>query len=317
MFSIAFRRVSRLTRYTRSIQSDATTSSVNAAEVAHFSRLSSHWWDENGEFALLHRMNPVRVQYVRDKLIEVAREEMGEDVAQEMDQKRDALRGMNVLDVGCGGGLLSESLARLGGRTLGIDASESNIRVASMHASGDPLFSSSSTSCSLSYRNTSAEELLKDNERFDVVCSMEVIEHVDNPAAFLATCAELVKPGGHLFLSTIARTPLAYLLTIVAAEHIFRQVTQGTHTYSKFINPSELISFFKTYSSPSGAGGNGSPWITHTYAGGLPSRMQAEVRGLIYKPWSGDWILMPRSATRWGAAECNYIFWIRKPKAMC
>jgi len=107
MFSTAFRRVSRLTQCARSIQFDATTSTVNAAEVAHFSRLSSQWWDEKGEFALLHRMNPVRVQYVRDKVIEVAREERGEDVAQDMEQ-RGALRGMNVLDVGCGGGLLSE-----------------------------------------------------------------------------------------------------------------------------------------------------------------------------------------------------------------
>ena len=107
MFSTAFRRVSRLTQRARFIQLDATASTVNAAEVAHFSRLSSQWWDEKGEFALLHRMNPVRAQYVRDKVIEVAREERGEDVAQEM-ERRGALRGMNVLDVGCGGGLLSE-----------------------------------------------------------------------------------------------------------------------------------------------------------------------------------------------------------------
>ena len=202
-----------------------------------------------------------------------------------------------------------------------------------MHASADPLFSSSSPSpgCSLRYLNTSAEELLKDNGKFDVVCSMEVIEHVDNPATFLATCAELVKvspsvmimlptfdcgliqPGGHLFLSTIARTPFAYLLTIIAAEYILGQVARGTHTYSKFINPAELTAFFQKYSSPSGVGGNGSTWITDTYTGGLPRRTEAEVRGLIYKPWSGEWVIMPRSATQFGAAECNYMFWVRKP----
>lgn len=309
MFSTAVRRVSRLTQRTRFIQTDAT---VNAAEIAHFSRLSSQWWDENGEFALLHRMNPVRAQYIREKLIEIAREEKGEDVAHEMEQRRDAFRGLNILDVGCGGGLLSESLARLGAQTLGIDASESNIRIASTHADADPLLSSSfPTSSSLHYRNTSAEQLLKEPERFDVVCSMEVIEHVDNPTAFLATCAELVKPGGHIFLSTIARTPLAFLLTIVAAEYMMRKVAIGTHTYSKFVNPSELISFFQSYSSPSMT--SKQPWITRTYGGGQPTRKEAEVRGLIYKPWSGDWELMSRSASQWGAAECNYLFWVRKP----
>ncbi|KAI6041289.1 S-adenosyl-L-methionine-dependent methyltransferase [Pisolithus marmoratus] len=313
MFSTVVRRASRLTQCTRFIQTNAATSTVNAAEIAHFSRLSSQWWDENGEFALLHRMNPVRVQYIREKLIEIAHEEKGEDVAREMEQRRDSFRGMNMLDVGCGGGLLSESLARLGARTLGIDASESNIHIASMHADADPLLSSASQSGgSLRYQNTSAEELLKEPERFDVVSSMEVIEHVDNPAAFLATCAELVKPGGHLFLSTIARTPLAFLLTIAAAEYVMRKVAIGTHTYSKFINPSELVSFFQTYSSPSASA---RPWITRTYVGGHPTRTEAEVRGLIYEPWSGNWVLMSRSASQWGAAECNYLFWVRKPLA--
>lgn len=314
MFTTGVRRVSRLTQRTRFIQTDATTSTVNTAEIAHFSRLSSQWWDESGEFALLHRMNPVRVQYIREKLTEIAREEKGEDVGREIEQRRDAFRGMSMLDVGCGGGLLSESLARLGARTLGIDASESNIRIASLHADADPFLSSpSSTGGSLQYRNTSAEHLLKEPERFDVVCSMEVIEHVDNPAVFLATCAELVKPGGHLFLSTIARTPLAFLLTIAAAEYIMRKVAIGTHTYSKFVNPSELVSFFQKYSSPSMT--SAQPWITRTYDGGQPTRKEAEVRGLIYNPWSGDWVLMSRSASQWGAAECNYLFWVRRPLA--
>ncbi|KIJ65583.1 hypothetical protein HYDPIDRAFT_88113 [Hydnomerulius pinastri MD-312] len=321
MFSTAFRRTtrpSRLLQNVRALQTVSTASTVNAEEIAHFSRLSSLWWDEHGEFALLHRMNPVRVQYVREKLIEVAREEKGEDLAQKMEQRRDALRGLDVLDVGCGGGLLSESLARMGARTLGIDASESNIGIASLHANRDPQLSSRGSGTpsngSLEYRNTSAEELVKESKQYDVVCSMEVIEHVDNPAGFLSTCAELVKPGGHLFLSTIARTPLSYFLTILAAEYVLRKVAVGTHTYSKFINPSELVSFFQNYSSPShNVEGAKRPWITHTYGHGLPTRTEAEVRGLIYVPWSGDWKLMPRSATEWGAAECNYLFWVRKP----
>lgn len=268
-------------------------------------------------------MNPVRVRYIREKLLETTCEDQGEDVMRELESKCAVLTGMDVLDVGCGGGLLSESLARLGARTLGIDASESNIGIASAHASGDPQLSSSGNS--LEYRHTSAEQLVKEPKRFDVVCSMEVIEHVDNPMAFLSACAQLVKPGGHLFLSTIARTPLSYAITIMAAEHILQKVAVGTHTYSKFINPSELISFFQTYrSSPSsfsvptdsghiGSDASGRPWITRTYAHGLPTRSEAEVRGIVYLPLNGEWKLMSRASTLWGAVECNYLFWVRRP----
>jgi len=226
------------------------------------------------------------------------------------------LKGLDVLDVGCGGGLLSESLARMGANTLGIDASESNIAVASVHSSADPNFSSGSKASSgqgsLSYLHSSAETLLPLPKRYDVVCSMEVLEHVDNPAAFLSTCAELLKPGGHLFLSTISRTPLAYALTILLAEDILRKVTSGTHTYSKFIKPMELVKFFRQYRSAGKVdhpARSVSPWISSsTY---LP-RLQAELRGLIYNPFQARWILAPRDT--WGALECNYLFWVRKPK---
>ncbi|KAJ8586755.1 ubiquinone biosynthesis O-methyltransferase [Rhizopogon salebrosus TDB-379] len=317
-------RLSRLFQNTRYFQSAAATSTtVNAAEIAHFSRLSSSWWDERGELAMLHRMNPVRMRYIREKLLESASEDQGEDARREMESRREVLTGMDVLDVGCGGGLLSESLARLGAHTLGIDASESNIGIASTHAAIDPQLSSSGKS--LEYRHTCAEQLVKEPKLFDVVCSMEVIEHVDNPSAFLSACAQLVKPGGHLFLSTIARTPLSYFLTIVAAEHILREVAVGTHTFSKYIDPSELISFFQNYrpspsspSTPTNLGDIDSgvpprPWITRTYAHGLPTRLEAEVRGIVYIPWTGEWKLMPRSSTPWGAAQCNYLFWVRRP----
>ncbi|KAG6909019.1 hypothetical protein DXG01_002405 [Tephrocybe rancida] len=212
---------------------------ANASEIAHFSRLSSQWWDERGEFSFLHKMNPVRVQFIREKLVEVSlREHEGEEV-----QVPKGLRGLNILDVGCGGGLLSESLARLGANTLGIDASESNIKIAQLHAANDPKLER------LSYLNAPAETLVESSKRYDVVCSLEVLEHVDNPATFLSTCAELVKPGGHLFLSTISRTPLAYLLTIFLAEDVLRKVSRGTHTYSKFIKPTELVAFFQKYKS--------------------------------------------------------------------
>jgi len=162
----------------------------------------------------------------------------------------------------------------------------------------------------------SAEELVQEPKRFDVVCSMEVIEHVDNPAGFLQSCAELVKPGGHIFLSTISRTPLSYLLTILAAEYVLRLVTPGTHTHSKFINPSELVDFFtKPMASALASadelpGLRTKPWISRLYDG-VPTRQEAEVRGMVYLPWKGEWVLAPRGA--WGSTECNYLFWARKP----
>ncbi|EIW79365.1 ubiquinone biosynthesis O-methyltransferase [Coniophora puteana RWD-64-598 SS2] len=291
--------------------------SVNQSEIDFFSRLSAHWWDEHGEFALLHRMNPARVHFVRDKILETARDDARDDTADAAvdarARSRQALRGMDVLDVGCGGGLLSESLARLGARTLGIDASEANVRIASLHAAADPALRTS-----LAYRHTPAETLAAEGRTFDAVCAMEVLEHVDDPAGFLATCASLVKPGGHLFLSTIARTPLAYLLTILAAEHVLRKVSVGTHTYSKFVNPSELVRFFQKplpapSSLPSSELNASTPWISQTHNSGSPTRTEAEVRGLVYVPWKGEWILAPRTWTDWGAAECNYIFWVRRP----
>ncbi|TFK52841.1 ubiquinone biosynthesis O-methyltransferase [Heliocybe sulcata] len=295
-------------------ESNSGISSVNADEIGFFSRLSQQWWDEHGEFSFLHKMNPIRMQFIREKMLEIAREEQGEEAAVDMQQGANLLKGLDVVDVGCGGGLLSESLARLGGRTLGIDASESNISIASLHAAADPRLSSPppGSSGSLTYQYTSAEDLLQGVQRFDVVCSMEVLEHVDNPAGFLSSCAELLKPGGHLFLSTIARTPLSYALTILAAEHILRKVTVGTHSYSKYVNSSELVEFFHKYRSPSSK----RTWITRTYEHGLPARTEAEARGMVYLPWKGAWTLAPRMGSAFGAATaCNYLFWVKKPKS--
>ncbi|KAJ3767297.1 S-adenosyl-L-methionine-dependent methyltransferase [Lentinula raphanica] len=282
------------------------SSTVNASEIAHFSRLSSEWWNERGEFSFLHKMNPVRMQFIREKLLETAYDEQAEEAVDT--KKARLLEGLDVLDVGCGGGLLSESLARLGARTTGIDASESNIAIAKHHASLDPRLGEN-----LIYKHAPAESLLAQSKRYDVVCSMEVLEHVDNPVMFLKTCAELVKPSGHLFLSTISRTPLSYFLTIVMAEKILREVADGTHTYSKYIKPSELLDFFRTHRSPVEGDGTltqSRAWITRLYSG-EPTRKEAEVRGMIYNPLASSWILAPRGA--WGAAECNYLFWVRKP----
>ncbi|KAI0644211.1 ubiquinone biosynthesis O-methyltransferase [Trametes meyenii] len=299
-------------------------SSVNPEEIAHFSRLSQQWWDERGEFGLLHRMNPVRMQFIRNKVLEIQREENEAGV-----NESQPLIGLDVVDVGCGGGLLCESLARLGGKTLGIDASSSNIGIASLHAAADPALSPQThqQTGTLTYEHTSVENLLAQRGpgSFDVVCSMEVIEHVDNPRTFLTNCATLVKPGGHLFLSTIARTPLSYFLTIFAAEQLFRLVTPGTHTHSKYINPEEMIEFFLSTALPPDATAaleqtrtsNGSPsrpWISRLY-GGAPLRTEAEIRGMVYLPWKGEWELVPRGApgAHLWAESCNYLFWVRRP----
>ncbi|THH08073.1 hypothetical protein EW145_g2959 [Phellinidium pouzarii] len=304
---VAFARSAKLST------ASVAASSVNQEEIQFFSRLSSQWWDESGEFGLLHKMNPVRVQFVKNKIFETVHDDGFEEIA-EREKNGKILDGLDVLDVGCGGGLLSESLARLGANTLGVDASASNITIASLHAAQDPALCRTSAlgNVPLQYRNAAAEELVEEPKRFDVVCSMEVIEHVDNPAAFLRSCAELVKvsyelnsPGGHLFLSTVSRTPLAYFLTILAAEKLLQLVEPGTHTFSKYVKPAELIEFFQ---KPLGAAGR--PWISHVYDG-MPVRQEAEVRGMAYLPWKGAWTLAPRGA--FGSTECNYLFWVRKP----
>ncbi|KAN0109640.1 ubiquinone biosynthesis O-methyltransferase [Russula decolorans] len=298
-------------------------STVNDDEISHFSRLSAQWWDERGEFALLHKMNPHRIRFIREKVLEVLQTQPGaatttataNTISSNPNQSLESphmMEGMDVLDVGCGGGILSESLARLGANTLAIDASAENIGIATRHAAADPSFArdaaSASTLGTLAFRHATAETLVQEPKRFDIVCSMEVVEHVDNPAGFLRSCAELVKPGGHLFLSTIARTPLSYLLSIVAAEKVLGLVEPGTHTFSKFVSPGELVDFFTKPLTPGAR-----PWISRTYAHGLPTRLEAEVRGIVYVPWRGDWVLAPRATTPW-STQVNYLFWVRKPK---
>ncbi|KAF8314678.1 ubiquinone biosynthesis O-methyltransferase [Clavulina sp. PMI_390] len=271
----------------------SSSSTVNPDEIEFFSKLSSQWWDERGEFAMLHRMNPARVSFVRDKIRETGLEE-----SSSQPPRTKALSGLDVLDIGCGGGLLSECLSRLGASsTLGIDASSSNIEIAKIHSQLDRRLAGV-----LSYENVTSTDLVESGRVFDVVCSMEVLEHVDNPNAFLHSCANLVKPGGHLFLSTISRTPLAYLTNIFAAEHLLGIVSKGTHTYSKFIQSSELVDFFSTEV----------PWISTIYSG-VPSRLEAEVRSMTFNPIDGRWSMAARGMEPPSQLESNYLFWVRRP----
>lgn len=196
---------------------------INAEEVERFSKIAQEWWDENGKFRPLHKFNPVRLAYIKQKICQY----FSRDV-----KALDALKGLRVLDIGCGGGLLCEPLARLGAKIVGADAAEKNIKVAMLHAKEEGL--------QIDYRATTAERLASEGEKFDVVLNMEVVEHVDNVPLFLQACAEMVKPGGLMFVATLNRSWKAFLLAIIGAEYILNWLPKGTHSYKKFLQPSEL-----------------------------------------------------------------------------
>ncbi|KAG0047090.1 Hexaprenyldihydroxybenzoate methyltransferase, mitochondrial [Gryganskiella cystojenkinii] len=221
--------------------SGSSVFTVNEDEIAKFAAMSDEWWAPQGPFKMLHLMNPPRIRYIRNRLL-ASGTALGENAAPTTGDSRARfpLQGLRILDVGCGGGLLAEALARLGATVTGLDASIENIQMARIHAKKDPLFNGGGSPGSLEYRHQTAEQLLEQGQQFDVVCSMEVIEHVDNPAGFLRVLGQLVKPNGDLILSTISRTPLAYLLTVFSAEHLLRMVPVGTHHWSKYITPEEL-----------------------------------------------------------------------------
>lgn len=201
----------------------SAASTVNPAEVERFSRMAAEWWDPKGKFKPLHRFNPVRLAILKRELCH----RFGRDA-----KAMGALDGLSVLDIGCGGGLVSEPLARLGAAVTGIDPSPVNVEVARTHAA--------ETGIPVDYRATTAEDLASDGARFDVVLALEVVEHVDGVAAFLATAATLVKPGGLIAVATINRTPKAYALAIVGAERVLRWLPPGTHSYDKLVRPEEV-----------------------------------------------------------------------------
>jgi 2-polyprenyl-6-hydroxyphenyl methylase/3-demethylubiquinone-9 3-methyltransferase len=194
------------------------TPNVDPAEIAKFEALAARWWDADSEFKPLHQINPLRLNWI---------------------DERAGLSGKRVLDVGCGGGILAESMARRGASVLGIDMGEAPLAVGRLHASQAGVEN-------LEYRQVPVEQLAAEQpQSFDVVTCMEMLEHVPDPASVIRACQQLVKPDGHVFFSTINRNPKSYLFAIVGAEYVLRMLPKGTHEYAKFIRPSELASWIR------------------------------------------------------------------------
>ena len=243
----------------------ATT--VDPAEIARFSALAGQWWDPGGDFAPLHRFNPVRLEYIRDRLCEA----FGRNR-----RSFDALAGLRILDVGCGGGLVSEPLARMGASVTGIDVSEANVGAARTHAREEGL--------DIDYRCVTIEEMRDAGELFDAVLCLEVVEHVADVGLFVRCCAATVADGGVMIAATLNRTPRAFLEGIVAAEYLLRWLPRGTHDWRRFVRPSELARALRE---------NG-------FA-------VSDLSGLSFDPLEGEW---RRSAS----VSVNYILSAERPR---
>ena len=240
--------------------------SIDPAEVANFTAMAADWWNPAGKFRPLHQLGPVRLAYIRDRLI--AR--FGLDSA-----ARRPLAGLRLLDIGCGGGLIAEPMARLGATVVGVDAAEKNIGVARAHAAESGL--------EIDYRCTSAEALADAGEQFDAVLALEVVEHVANVDTFLEACSRMVRPGGLLVAATLNRTPLSWAAAIVAAEYVLRWLPRGTHDWRKFLKPHELARGLRDH--------------------GLAL---ADLRGMSYNPLRDSWRLT-------GDTSINYLLTAEKP----
>lgn len=201
---------------------NAAAGSIDAREIAGFAAVAEQWWDADGPFRPLHRLNPVRLAFIRDALIAHHGLSDGER----------PLAGLTIADIGCGGGLICEPLTRLGATVTGIDAAPEALAVARAHAAGSGL--------AIEYVESTAEAMVEQGRRFDAVMALEIVEHVADRSAFVADCARLVRPGGSLVMSTLNRTPRAFALAIVGAEYLLRWVPRGSHRWNKFVRPAEL-----------------------------------------------------------------------------
>ncbi len=247
--------------------------SVDPAEVERFAALAERWWDRHGAFRALHALNPVRIAYVRDALVADARPDARADGAAALKP----LAGLRLLDVGCGGGLMAEPMCRLGAEVVAVDAAKANVRAARHHAEEQGL--------AIDYRHATAEALAAAGERFDAVLALEIVEHVADLDAFAAACTDLVKPGGSFIVATLNRTLAAYALAIVAAERILGWLPAGSHDWSRFVRPAEMVRLLRRH--------------------GLAV---ADMQGMVYNPLAGGWTTSPNLAV-------NYIVHARKPDA--
>lgn len=224
---------------------------VDAEEVAFFARIADSWWDPSGPFKPLHQLNPTRLGYIRREGVRHFKLD---------DKSTTPFKGLRLLDIGCGGGLISEPMCRLGADVVAVDASEKNIKTASVHAVASGL--------EIDFRNNTAEALAETDEQFDIIINMEVIEHVADVDTYLVACRKLLKPGGIMLLSTINRTPKAYLFAIIGAERVLRWLPKGAHDWNKFLTPAELANASQK-------------------AGFAPT----EATGFVFNPFSGRWRL--------------------------
>ncbi|MEZ5753307.1 MAG: bifunctional 2-polyprenyl-6-hydroxyphenol methylase/3-demethylubiquinol 3-O-methyltransferase UbiG [Paracoccaceae bacterium] len=237
------------------------TSTVDPAEVAKFEAMAAEWWDPNGKFKPLHMLNPCRLDYITRQIAA----EFDRDLTQPL-----PFKGLRLLDIGCGGGLLSEPMARLGATVVGADAAARNIPVAMVHAEQSGL--------QIDYRHTTAEDLAAAGERFDVVLNMEVVEHVADPLAYLTACQTLLKDNGLMICSTLNRNPKSFVMAIIGAEYVMRWLPKGTHEWQKFITPDELYDLIRQ-------------------AGLQP----VDKKGMVFNPVSWSWSLSARDLS------CNYV----------
>ena len=236
-------------------------STIDPAEVAKFEAMAAEWWDPEGKFKPLHLMNPCRLDYICSQIAAEYERDLTEPLP---------FKGLRLLDIGCGGGLLSEPMARLGATVVGADAAARNIPVAQLHAEVSGL--------QIDYRFTTAEDLAAAGERFDVVLNMEVVEHVSDPLAYLTACQILLKDQGLMICSTLNRNAKSFMMAIIGAEWVMRWLPKGTHDWAKFITPDELYSLIKQ-------------------AGLAP----VDKKGMVFNPISWSWSVSDRDLS------CNYV----------